>query len=1163
MSGGLINTSLEFSGLDDEYQAPSKSSPNIENKTNKLANKTDTSDSRFKNESQQLVEQTGESNVLNGYRSVTYNFTFACLRKKYLENPDELRKSETELVILKSGGKGYAGISSDGINSSMYANQSRADYSSRDPRRLDISQNEKSKPLTNYGQELLDGFNKTSPGRFDMFIENVEIESLMSFTPNSNASMPTKLKFEVIEPYSVNGFIEALYVTSLAAGYPNYIAATFLLKVEFKGYPDDDINSFRDPVTIPNSTRYFPVCLTNIEVDITEKGTRYRIEAVPTNERAFGQPNVINKPIKMEGQSIKEILTNLIENVNKQAIDTWKQTSTNARTDEVDVYDIKFPSWSESDGWIDSDNAIAKEKIVELYKDNALYKLVDPATVDKSNGYKANGAKKPTEKELADQPEKIKYDPKKTVIQFPEKMNIHDIISAIVRDSEYVRNILKDIKKYTDSYGMVDYFMIRLETTNTDVINPMSKKPVQKITYVVSPYKVHYTKIPNLADNVVDEKDLKKLSLREYNYIYTGKNIDILNFKLNFNTLFFEAIPVAMGNKETPESRTAAGNDNNVKTTQNSPDVETTKKMQVPLPPKKPVPVPVQSYSGNASQPLDDPYSVLARSMHDSIVNSKASMLTGELEILGDPFYLVTGGLGNYNPKPVNRGKLAEGEANRNYGSLMITVNFRNPIDIQPFEAGGTMYFDSNRVPFSGVYMVTQVNHTFKDGVFKQRLDIIRVPGQVIDYSVRPTDFTQSLSSSPSPEDRVLPTTGPTPRFGQRLDSATAFEQLERGLPSPGLPGIASNFVSATGGVGDVTASLLNRTPGLGDLLSAGSSIIGQALPTDITSNLRLNATGLSKLTLGNLDSAALTNAATNILTGNVPFKQAASSIAGQVIGANVASLLKRSNIGSGIGEGASVPIDASLQLNPTALDIKYGSTFNSVDSPSLSLSNVGSTIKDLGSSAMSAVSELGKDAASLVGGVGDKLRSLTSTPLDPNAIGASVGLDPSMLSGLSSPMQSKVLDQIKTMAGNVPSDVNLDQSVTRGLVLDYIPSGRIGNIPATAPYSVAPDADVELPITSSAASFNPLASTVGSRSPVDLTINKDKILSAQTQISKITGSPVIPDKNIIGSVSSKFGTVSSSPLDKLVNRLGDPSAPPYTGDDPIIRKRLGLPPLE
>lgn len=35
-----------------------------------------------------------------------------------------------------------------------------------------------------------------------------------------------------------------------------------------------------------------------------------------------------------------------------------------------------------------------------------------------------------------------------------------------------------------------------------------------------------------------------------------------------------------------------------------------------------------------------------------------------------------------------------------------------------------------------------------------------------------------------------------------------------------------------------------------------------------------------------------------------------------------------------------------------------------------------------------------------------------------------------------------------------------------------------------------------------------------------------------------------------------------SAGLNKGVNALGDPNAPPYTGDDPIIRARLGLPPV-
>jgi hypothetical protein len=81
----------------------------------------------------------------------------------------------------------------------------------------------------------------------------------------------------------------------------------------------------------------------------------------------------------------------------------------------------------------------------------------------------------------------------------------------------------------------------------------------------------------------------------------------------------------------------------------------------------------------------------------------------------------------------------------------------------------------------------------------------------------------------------------------------------------------------------------------------------------------------------------------------------------------------------------------------------------------------------------------------------------------------------------------------------------------------------------------------------------------------VDLTSAKDKLASAKSQLSGITKVPNILDSDALSSVSNKFRSLSTgqSPLDKLVNKaLSDPNAPPYTGSDPIVRNRLGLPPV-
>ena len=1177
-----------------------------------IEKKTITPEQQFANEAKQIVDQTGESNILNGYRSVSYNFTIAALDKSNLKDPNSYRDSELKLVILKSGGKGTTGMSlSSSLNVSALgqggaAGAGTVEFSSRDPRRIDLTDEQKAPlPPRNFGEELINGFNEKSSGRFDMFIENIDIETLMAPSEETNTSLATKIKFDVIEPYSMNGFIEALHVAAISAGYPNYLLASFLLKMEFWGYPDGD--DFSNPEIILPATRYFPFGLTGIEVDITEKGTRYRCSAVPYNERAFGQPNVVKKPIKMAGETVGQILDDFFKNINLQVAASNKDSKEGASSDKHDTYEIQFPTWDETEGFKKSGNSkISSAKFKEVLKDNALYKMIDPAAPGSPNAYQTDGSKQPSAEQQAKQPESVKYNPKESVIQFAEGMAISDAISSVIKDSEYVRDILKNIGKVPgvpDQYGMLEYFLIKIEVTNLDVIDDTSKKPFQNYAYVVTPYKIHISRIPNYGHDLIKEENLKKISLREYNYIYTGQNVDVLNFKLNFNTLFFEAVPASMGNKDIVGSKTAAApnNSSEIKIQVAEADafaaggdagVEAFRNAlanEVPLNPVKTVITPVQSYSGgNASQPLDDPYSVLARNMHDAVINSKASMLTGEIEILGDPMFLVTGGAGNYNPKPRpnSRGKTLDGEADHNYGEVLITINFRNPIDINSFEDGGMMQFDATRVPFSGVYRVIKVAHTFKDGVFKQKLDILRLPGQVLDSNLRADDPADRMKQLPNPDAAIIADQTNAQSPEQRMDSATVMDQLDRGLPSPGLPGELSNFTAATGGLGGSTPSLLNQTYGLvsrAGLAMPTSAIIGQALPSDIASNIRLNSSGLVGLSQGALAPAALLSSAAGVLSGTLPTQRVTGMLGGSVIGKLLGSALNKPNIGSGIGKGATVLISpvAEIPTSPTMNEIRQGAGINAASLDVGSLSNIAGTVKSLGSNAISAVEGLGSGIGNLVGGIGDKITALTASASDPQGIAATVGLDPSKLSGLLGGLQSKLPSQITAIVNSAPENVNLTQASAAGLVLDYIPASKMANIPATPPYATAPIAQADPAYAKEVVQrggVTALANLYGVNSPsklstnvvpaelisearqstsispirdsylntqyppdldqVDDMVSSDKYDTARSQLSGLSEmqSPDIPDINDASSVSSQFGSSSAgqSPLESV-----------------------------
>lgn len=279
-----------------------------------------------------------------------------------------------------------------------------------------------------------------------------------------------------------------MYVAALAAGYQSYLDACFLLKMEFWGYPDNQ--DLPEPELIKGTERYFPFGLTEVTVDVTESGTRYQCSAVPYNERSFGQTNVIKKPIKMEGGTVGLILENLFKNINAQVKESDDQSKTPTPKD-YDTYSIKFPTRDSSGKLSDAPNKkITDKKLTEILKDNALYAMNRPEDTNKPNGYQADAAKKTTPDKNAQEPASIKYEPGVTVINFQQGMNINDAISSILRDSEFVKDMLKDMGKkpdVPDQFGFVDYFIIKVDVTNKDLIDPQTKRHYQNYVYNIVP----------------------------------------------------------------------------------------------------------------------------------------------------------------------------------------------------------------------------------------------------------------------------------------------------------------------------------------------------------------------------------------------------------------------------------------------------------------------------------------------------------------------------------------------------------------------------------------------------------------------------------------------------------------------------------------------------
>jgi hypothetical protein len=1045
------------------------------------------------------VVRSNKVNPLNFYSSYNYIFTLAALRKEALSNPESYRNSNNFFVIAKSSGKGTKGISN---NVSAINRVTGSEVTSVRDRGGNIVGENKKDIITSdksVGTALVDSFNKNSPGRFDFYINNVRIETLMGFNEQTNLSVATKIEFDVIEPYSMSGFIEALQVSAVAAGYDQYASTPYLLKMEFIGYPDGEEIAEKAQL-VPDSTRYFVINFTGLDIDVTENGAKYKCKCVPFNERAFGEPSRIKSGVKIKGNTVGEILKNLEAGLNESKKSDTANERDPSQSNNYDSYEIIYPEVNET-GIVEgsTNKTIAESPVVELLKSNAIYAFGDPgSTATKSS-------------------------PTDSVIMFAENANVHECIVSIIRDSNYVKNILKDLSnansKAVDQYGMVDYFIVNVEMIDKGIVDNKTNKPFYTYRYVVLPYKIHCTRIPLMQNQTIDTTKFLKIANRTYNYLYTGANIDIKSFRLNFNTLFFQAIPKALGNKQDrPTTSESVEGTDPVKTNLPSTSSEDRKgsssgKAAVIVDINQTA-VHVGNQPNAAQRNQSDPYDALAKNMHQAILDN-VDQCSVEMEIIGDPFYLVTGSMGNYRPKRNPDGTSGEGEASYTSGDVMVVVFFKNPIDID--ETTGEAIFSDRVTPYSGVFRVVNVTHTFIDGSFIQKLSMLRVPGQLgIDTNVTKKSRGGIVESveNPSQANTEIPAEPPNTVRASANNLATSIAtQL---LPSTGLPGSLSKLASSIGGT--LAGAGSTALTALRSAVSGGSGSALEGLK-NIDSTLRLASAGLSNLS-------------TNINSS----------------GASISQL-------TDTAKSAGLPVFNAETLANTTVAAGLASA------------------KDIGTNAMSVVKNLGGTAAGLVSSVSSKIDDLKGPGA---ALAKQLGVDPSKLAGLSPDLQSKITKELKDAAASIPAGVDVTDAVKNGLILNNIPTAALSNIPVTQPAAVAPLPAVSLSDLKSildrggslanipgASQIPGVAALISGASSlrlpeglkIDSSILGDKLSSVQTGLGQITGQAKSVE-SLIGnikstvqgglptsadtllSVTNKFGSVSSalnSPLDTLM----------------------------
>ena len=683
------------------------------------------------NADQKIRSPNRVTNPLHAYSSFNSIFTLAVLTPEEVNFPAVLRTRLPQNIILRSGGSGA------------------------------------SKVPTEYDKNFNTG--KEGKAIREFFISQVVVEQSMGISDNKQSNVNTT-EFIVHEYYSMGLFIDTLRQAANQAGLKNYLKAPYVLMIDFIG--TDEKGNIKQITDGDNVTirRIYPISINSVDFSADQSGAQYRVRASAYNEVALSATSQsLEVDVTLKGNTVQDLLQKSLQ----KAMDEKRKSKT-PRAPVPNEIVINFPKATEvieranrkSFNNDENDRATQKQFGAQTQK-TILIGSTTPVNSMKNGGISfqqdagsLNDIGKAQINLTEEQRQRVSsntlnvYDRVKKIgkfinfpqgeatFQFTATKTIEDVITCVILFSDYAKNLLGE----SDVNGMRKWFKIiprKYIIIDEEYLNDNGNYPYLLVFDVVENLVHEHVFLP--ANTKPQIKNIENLIVKEYDYLYTGKNLDVLNFDIQVNAQYAQTIAsdAARGKdnlnrkvKAEQQSKSKVDNSENddaadqaVGTGENKSSIYHSRAWQERI---------------ESVGELTDEQKITLE-YHDKLMTSQVMLAKAEITILGDPYYLCDSGLGNYYARRVidsvdGKTKLfinADGSMDDTQGIPMVAVNFRTPLDSDEFQKGiivneGAKVF--KKLPdFSGVFSVNKITSTFEAGLFKQTLTLNRVANQEIE----------------------------------------------------------------------------------------------------------------------------------------------------------------------------------------------------------------------------------------------------------------------------------------------------------------------------------------------------------------------------------------------------------------------------------------------
>ena len=611
---------------------------------------------------------------------------------------------------------------------------------------------------------------QTNYGKHEFYINNLTFESLIGYQ-TAKATNVSTIQFDVYEPYSIGLFMLALQTAAANAKHKNWRDAPFLLSIEFRGNTETGAIS-----KVPFSTRHIPIRLTTVNMTSNEQGTRYLINAFATQGLALTTEfaNLRTDTI-IKGKTIREVLQTGEQSLQTVVNEKLQELVTKKDVAVADQVVILFPK--EED--MASAKAAAAQSATES-KTNKAYvnpqqssastEILDKIGVSASSlqqsissvnkiGLQTMGFDQERRGEIPAGNQADTWDPvtrtwlrgkliadiAEGTFKFSQDMDIPTVINQIILASSYADAALAP---EAAENGMVPWWRIdtQIYYVETDANETTSGKKPKIAVYRVVPFRAHLSKAAGANASIPGFDQIKSQVVKRYDYLFTGKNTEVLKFNIDFSVGFANVLAADSYTNTQGVVEAAATSKTKQEGVAFQVDASPPGQKAPTIPGQNPTQT-NQSGTGNSTDfkgggGTETATQRVAKTFHDAITNPY-DMIVLDLEIVGDPYWIINSGMGNFNAiqvpgvKDLNR----DGSVSWQTSQVDIIVNFRSPIDINQvtgmYDFKSANHQDMTKDPkagpaigFTGLYCVNRVKSEFRNGEFRQTLAGFRHNGQ-------------------------------------------------------------------------------------------------------------------------------------------------------------------------------------------------------------------------------------------------------------------------------------------------------------------------------------------------------------------------------------------------------------------------------------------------